>query len=394
MMMRRCFPARKLLKGLLSCGLIMLLVGSVIPGGQAQNKPNINELQHKSRSYKAKAAELRRKKQEKMRAAAQVNQKIVVNQIRLEQEQRALRLHEQRLSYTRDKLVFLDHRLDQTMGDAMRLGQDAGQRLRQLYMGERLSMMQMVLEANDISTLLDRIYYKQKIVGQDKQLLEELRGKIRELNELKGELARQKAVIGQTIATIQVKNVQIQKSIAVDRALRDRYRSDAAFYERAEREMLQESANITAQIRGLTTRKSFATVRGSTGSFMWPIAGAISSGFGYRRHPIHKRSLMHTGLDIAGPNGGAVRAADGGQVISAGWKGGYGKAIMINHGNRNGKNLVTLYGHLSRISVSVGQNVSKGEVIGYEGSTGYSTGPHLHFEVRVDGAPVNPLGYL
>lgn len=388
-------PGKRAFQNLL-CLLMaaLVLAGSVPAGFAADNRSRIKELQQKTQSVKARAAEMRRKKYEKMRAAQKVNMNIVANQIKLDRERRSLHFHENRLDQTKDKLVYLDNRLDRTMGDAMRLGQDAGQRMRSLYMGERLSMLQMIMEANDLSTLLDRIYYKKQIMAQDKLMLDTLRQKIQELNSLKSELARQKSIIGQTIATIRVKNMEIQRSIAVDRALRDRYRNDAAFYERAENELLAESASITSQIRALTSRRSFRQVRNSTGSFIWPIGGAISSGFGTRYHPIHKRTKMHTGLDIAGPNGGAVKAADGGQVIWAGWKGGYGKTIMINHGTKNGRNLVTLYGHLSRISVSSGQSVSKGQVIGAEGSTGYSTGPHLHFEVRVNGAPVNPLGYL
>ncbi|MCE3236472.1 MAG: hypothetical protein K0Q50_2663 [Vampirovibrio sp.] len=384
------------LKGLLCLWLALGCIFALAPGGFADNRQRIRELQGKTQNIKARAAEMRRKKFEKMRAAQKMNQSIVANQQKLEVERRSLHFHQQRLGETRDKLVFLDNRLDATLGDAMRLGQDAGKRLRNLYMGERLSMLQMILEANDLSTLLDRIYYKQKITAQDKKLLDNLRVKIQELNSLKADLARQKSMIGQTIATIRVKNIEIQRSIEVDRTLRDKYRNDAAFYNRAEAELLAESSNITAQIRGLMSSKkaSFRVVRNSTGSFMWPITGHITSPFGRRFHPIHRRTIMHTGLDIGGPNGGAIRAADGGQVIFAGWKGGYGKAVMINHGNRNGRNLVTLYGHLSRFSVSTGQNVSKGQVIGNEGSTGYSTGPHLHFEVRVDGAPVNPMSYL
>ena len=384
------------LKGILCLVMGLVLLMELMPGGFADNRQRIRELQSKTQTIRQRAAEMRRKKYEKMRAAQQMNQSIVANQQKLEVEQRSLQFHQQRLGETRDKLVYLDNRLDATMGDAVRLGQDAGKRLRSLYMGERLSMLQMVLEANDLSTLLDRIYYKQKIAAQDKKLLENLRVKIQELNGLKSDLAQQKAIIGQTIATIRVKNIEIQRSIEVDRTLRDKYRNDAAFYDRAEAELLAESSSITSQIRALMSsgRASFKVVRNSTGSFMWPIHGRINSGFGYRFHPIHRRTIMHTGLDIGGPNGGAIHAADGGQVIWAGWKGGYGKAVMINHGNRNGRNLVTLYGHMSALAVSTGQSVSKGQVVGYEGSTGYSTGPHLHFEVRVDGAPVNPMGYL
>lgn len=384
------------LKGILCLVIWLVLLVGLVPGGFADNRQRIRELQSKTQSIRHQAAEMRRKKYEKMRAAQQMNQSIVANQQKLEVERRSLQFHQQRLGETRDKLVFLDNRLDATLGEAVRLGQDAGKRLRNLYMGERLSMLQMVLEANDLSTLLDRIYYKRKIASQDKKLLENLRTKIQELNGLKSDLAQQKAVIGQTIATIRVKNIEIQRSIEVDRSLRDKYRHDAAFYDRAEAELLAESSNITSQIRALMSsrRTSFQVVRNSTGSFMWPIHGRINSGFGYRFHPIHRRTIMHTGLDIGGPNGGAIHAADGGQVIWAGWKGGYGKAVMINHGNRNGRNLVTLYGHMSSLGVSTGQSVSKGQVIGREGSTGYSTGPHLHFEVRVDGAPVNPMSYL
>jgi murein DD-endopeptidase MepM/ murein hydrolase activator NlpD len=331
-----------------------------------------------------------------MRAAQRMNQNIAVNQQRLETEQRSLTFHQQRLGETKDKLVYLDNRLDATLGDAVRLSKDAGRRMRSLYMGERVSMLQMILEANDLSSLLDRIYYKRKIVAQDKKLLNDLQAKIQELNALKSDLATQKVILGQTIATIRVKNIEIQRSIELDKTLRDKYRNDAAFYDRAEAELQAESNNITAQIRGMMSSKkgAFKVVPNSTGSFMWPIHGRITSGFGRRYHPIHHRYITHTGLDIAGPNKGAVHAADGGKVIWAGWKGGYGKAVMINHGDRNGHNLVTLYGHMSALAASVGQTVSKGQTIGYEGSTGYSTGPHLHFEVRVDGAPVNPQGYL
>lgn len=391
------FIPRRSLKSILRLLLICsLLAGWYSAGFATDNHQNIRELQRQTQNIRVKAAEMRRKKYEKMRAAQHMSQNIVFNQQRLESEKRSLQFHQQRLGETKTELVYLDNRLDSTMGDAMRLSGDAGKRLRNLYMGERLSMLQMILEANDLSTLLDRIYYKQKMMAQDKRLLESLRDKVQELNSLKGQVARKKIMLGQTIATIQVKNMEIQRSIEIDKSLREKYQHDAAFYDRAESELLAESSSITSQIRALMSarRTSFQVVRNSTGSFMWPISGHINSGFGYRYHPIHHRTILHTGLDIGGPNHGAIHAADGGQVIWAGWKGGYGKAIMINHGNKNGRNLITLYGHMSALAVSAGQNVDKGQTIGYEGSTGYSTGPHLHFEVRVDGAPVNPMSYL
>ncbi len=128
----------------------------------------------------------------------------------------------------------------------------------------------------------------------------------------------------------------------------------------------------------------------SSHGFQWPLSAPITSGYGYRVHPIHGTRRLHKGIDLAAGSGSAIAASKGGTVISAGWLGGYGNAVVISHGN----GLTTLYAHQSKIAVTVGQGVGRGEVIGYVGSTGQSTGPHLHFEIRSNGAPVNPRPYL
>lgn len=122
----------------------------------------------------------------------------------------------------------------------------------------------------------------------------------------------------------------------------------------------------------------------SSKGFVWPVNGTVTSGFGMRW------GRLHAGIDIAAPTGTPVRAAQSGQVIFAGSQGGYGNLILIAHGD----GIVTAYAHLSSIGVSVGRFVDRGQTIGAVGSTGYSTGPHLHFEVRVNGRPVDPMGYL
>lgn len=127
-----------------------------------------------------------------------------------------------------------------------------------------------------------------------------------------------------------------------------------------------------------------------SGKLLWPSAGPLLSGFGYRIHPILGTNRLHAGIDIGSPYGTSVKAAAGGKVIQAGYFGGYGYSIIIYHGG----GYATWYAHLSSINVSLGQMVERGSVIGRVGSTGFSTGPHLHFEIRINGAPQNPMGYF
>jgi murein DD-endopeptidase MepM/ murein hydrolase activator NlpD len=145
----------------------------------------------------------------------------------------------------------------------------------------------------------------------------------------------------------------------------------------------QVSAELAAKIQAA---QSHSTVRRtvSASGLTWPVSAPVTSPFGWRW------GRMHEGVDLGAPYGAPIAAAAAGTVIYAGWLGGYGNLTVIDHGG----GLATAYGHQSRIVVSVGQNVAQGETIGYVGSTGHSTGPHLHFEVRVDGAAVDPLGYL
>ena len=183
----------------------------------------------------------------------------------------------------------------------------------------------------------------------------------------------------------------IQRAIQENRNMINRLKTDRAAYERSERELERQSANLQSMIsRGY----SHSTVKISSSGFMKPIAGRITSPFGWRVHPIFKSRTFHSGVDIGGPNMGSIRASNSGRVIYAGWYGGYGKVVIIDHGSVNGHPTTTLYAHMSVTKVSKGQAVTKGQVIGLEGTTGYSTGPHCHFEVRINGKPNNPLNYI
>lgn len=164
-------------------------------------------------------------------------------------------------------------------------------------------------------------------------------------------------------------------------------RSKKAEYEAEIKKLEEESRRIEEQLR--RSSDPGPAPKGN-GQFVKPVNGPIVSGFGSRVHPVYGTVRMHQGIDISAGSGTPIRAAGDGVVVSAGWNGGYGNCTIIDHGN----GLATLYGHQSSLGVSAGQTVKTNEVIGYVGSTGLSTGPHLHWEVRANGTPVNPMAYL
>ncbi|MFW2380136.1 MAG: peptidoglycan DD-metalloendopeptidase family protein [Acidimicrobiales bacterium] len=159
-----------------------------------------------------------------------------------------------------------------------------------------------------------------------------------------------------------------------------------------QRDIDELTAYIIANTPASTTGPAVAPPPGdpSVEGYDWPLIGRLSSGFGPRVHPIFGTRRMHTGLDIGGRSGEPIYAAKGGTVISAGWRGGYGNAVVIDHGD----GFSTLYAHQSSVAVQTGDVVTLGQVVGYVGSTGWSTAPHLHYELRLNGKPIDPLPYL
>jgi murein DD-endopeptidase MepM/ murein hydrolase activator NlpD len=159
-------------------------------------------------------------------------------------------------------------------------------------------------------------------------------------------------------------------------------------WQRIAEQLEQDAAQIQSLLSSGGSTSSAAP--GGTGQLAWPATGPITSPFGWRTHPIFGDTRFHEGLDIGAPYGAAVFAADSGTVVFAGVMSGYGNVLVVDHGG----GLATAYAHLSAFQVSYGQSVARGQQIANVGCTGYCTGPHLHFEVRVNGSPVDPMPYL
>lgn len=261
-------------------------------------------------------------------------------------------------------------------------------RIRDIYKNGQISYLDVLLGATDFRDLSTRIDILERVMAQDIALIAKVRAERELVMEKKAELERDQAAILELEKAAAEKKALIEQSKSEKESFLNKVVTERDTAEQAYQEMLDASKRIEQMIQShsSTSRES----SGSSGALMWPVEGPITSPFGWRTHPIFGTQSYHSGLDIAADYGESVHAADGGVVIYADWMGGYGKAVIIDHGN----GITTLYAHNSEILVSNGQRVSKGQTISKIGTTGYSTGPHLHFEVRENGTPVNPYGYL
>jgi murein DD-endopeptidase MepM/ murein hydrolase activator NlpD len=304
----------------------------------------------------------------------------------------ALNNKKHELKKTENKIEEVQEHISKTHSDEVSLSTDAAQRLREIYEGQRLGFLEMLFQVDSLQAFLDRSYFQERVAELDRNLLQELRAKSAALAQNKEKLGQKRNRLGDMVSEFARQAIAIAKEKFDNEQMANKLRTQRAFYEQAERQLASESHRLETQIVEMEsssrrTRKGMSVGSGRMGM---PIVAQVTSPFGWRTHPIFGVRRFHTGVDLAGPNHSAIRAADSGNVLYTGWYGGYGKVVIISHGN--GK--ATLYAHLCKIAANAGDNVSKGDIIGYEGTTGFSTGPHLHFEVRENGIPNNPLNYL
>ena len=326
-------------------------------------------------------------------------------------------------------------------------------RLCAMYIANDRGYLDILLDSTDAASLIGNARMIRSIATSDRKLIDEINAKVKEIEEKQALLAEQEKQLAQKQEQARIEKSNLEAANAQKTSFMNNLVNDLSSYEAQYDAMLRESDAIQSQIANLDisiqkakdeeaarlarqraaeaearSQKEAAAGRANsaskrsgntssnvsnrtsvdtssdvvqygvqaqpeakTGELYWPVPGhhRITSPFGYRMHPILKYRKLHTGVDIGAPNGTPVVSAASGTVIASRFMGGYGNCIMIDHGGK-----VTVYAHLSSRAVSPGQTVSAGQTIGYVGSTGMSTGAHLHFEVRINGAVQNPLNYL
>lgn len=268
-------------------------------------------------------------------------------------------------------------------------------RLRALQRSPMSQGWAVLLQSQNLSDFMSRRQQLKLVYQADQQILAQLTAQGKLLNQQRTVVEAQKNQVALIREQLLAQKADFQAQAQLQTQLVQRLNSDRLALEAAQNQLEQDSQNIAALIQRKVAQEQAKTasksiiIRG-TGILAFPSNAPLSSPFGWRTHPILGYRRFHGGLDFAASYGSPIRAADSGTVIFAGWYGGYGKAVIINHGSE----MTTLYGHASELYVTEGQTVQRGQAIAAVGSTGLSTGPHLHFEVRRDGTPVNPANYL
>jgi len=392
--MRRRWPL--FLATLLFLVLVAPAAGVDVSGRKANVDARISQLQHEIGSAQARQGVVTSQLSavaDALRSAQSAVDEAQANLDRLTAELDAQRARLVRLNTRLRAETRRLHRLQDEYERAVRVLEH---RVRAMYMADPPDVLSVLTSVTSLTDLIDDVDFLNRIGLQDERIAREVgAAKAQAAVERRVTLSTQRLAAA-TVSVISARTDearQVRDELVANRdslASAERLKASALEHARETREeylsevqsLEAESAALGARIQAAQSETS--TAAPSASGLIWPVNGPVTSGFGMRW------GRMHTGIDIAVPTGTPVHAAAAGTVVYAGWMSGYGYLVAIDHGG----GLATAYAHNSSLLVTVGQRVAQGQVISLSGSTGHSTGPHVHFEVRVNGVAVDPLEYL
>ena len=308
------------------------------------------------------------------------------------------------IAVTENKIAEKQAELDTAEQELTEYSDTYKERLRIMYENNDTSYLAVIFGAKDFSDLLYRIELVNQVVEYDKGIIKTLDDTRKKIEDAKTEIEEQKEVLVLNQQIQEQKAAELESVRAAKQTILDNLSADEEKYKEILDAADREEESLRREIQALTSQSSTTQTPAASspssssapvysgGALQWPTPSTtyVTSPYGWRFHPIQKRNKLHTGVDIGAGYGASVVAAEGGTVLRAGWNGGYGQYIVIDHGN----GLSTLYAHNSTLLVSAGQVVSRGQKIALVGSTGNSTGPHLHFEVLKYGQTTDPMSYF
>lgn len=333
-----------------------------------------------------------------------VNQREQDLSCQLKKTESSLYEVEESIRNIRDRRYRLGLELDQLRRDLKSLqseltGKQKGMRarLKEMYINRESSYFAVILESENFSDFINRLEFFQRIMKGDTELVAEIKAQRKKIEE---EKAREEAVEAE-LACLEVEKQKKQsyfgglkrrrgELLGAVKQERDQIADNVYEMEILTRELEQSLQSIIREAQAINEGNSSKAPIRSERNFVWPVKGFITSNYGYRVHPIRGSVIFHSGIDIAAMYGAPICATASGIVIYSGWYGGYGNAVIVDHGS----GYSSLYAHCSTVFVGKGQSVAQGNIIASIGSTGMSTGPHLHFEIRQNGVPVDPRSRL
>lgn len=359
---------------------VAFLLTSVLPVlANEADQQRLQEVQQQMQQQQSKVAQAQRQ-------VDSVSEQLRIIQVDLDGAQNEYKEIMSRLSYTDEQISINTQILKKAEKNLAERSQILNKRMRDVYKNGQISYLDVLLGAADFGDFTTRLDILKRVLNQDVVLIAKVKADRELILEKKAQLETDRASI------LTLKDAATEKKRIIESRKKERETvlhsavTQRDIAERAYQELAETSRRIEQMIRSQQRNRGAET----TGAMMWPYSGEITSPFGWRTHPIFGTARFHSGIDLGADYGDPIVAADGGVVIYADWMGGYGKAVIIDHGN----GISTLYAHNSDLVVGEGQRVGKGQQVALAGSTGYSTGPHLHFEVRQNGSPVNPMDYL
>ena len=344
-------------------------------------------------------ANLQNQIQESTNQLEYVQEELSSGVVKIQELDDKIRTAQQEISNFENQLKELQTKVEETTNHLTHLQQDYDEneklleeRLVVLYESGETTYLDILLKSSSLTEFLSNYYTIQQVVETDTELLESISKQKAEVEITKNQLEEQKS----NLKLLKAKKEQTYIVMQNNKTIQENYMNQLSDNEKELQKKIEEYKAEEQRVENLIQLAAGQGYEGEyTGGVMaWPIAKSgtyITSPFGYREHPIQGVIKLHSGIDIGNAGFGApVIAAADGIVTLASYNGGYGNCVMINHGN----GISTLYGHGQKILTTVGTQVKKGDLIMEVGSTGNSTGPHLHFEVRINGKAVNPIPYL
>ncbi len=373
--------------------LLVGLIASVIPAAHSASAPSLSSLRDNSKSLADQKKKIQTELQQIKKDKASASKRKVALDKQIEITGAEIDNTTALIAELTSQIAARQQDLDNAIRTEARQFEAFRSRIRLMEEAGDTQYLGVLLQADSFSDLLGRLSTVQEIMDYDQNLLSALKKTKdqievdkKSLEQDKQEQAAVKKELSERQRELVEQNTEQMKLIKELESEESSYRSAYEEKEKAQKELEDQIAKIMEE-----QKKKNSTFVGGKYQFPCPGYTRISSEFGLRKHPILKQSRSHKGLDMAAPTGTKIYAANGGTVIKSGYNsGGYGNYVVIDHGGGQ----ATLYGHMSQRKVESGQQVERGQLVGLVGSTGLSTGPHLHFEVIINGSPVNPRQYI